>query len=203
VKLTVAAALVSGLLAAGGQTLPPHQPEDLNLERVEHGQIPEPGGAMVSYRIRLLPLAAFPELPPAVLAQLGHRRCMIPQSFEAQAPENVIEGSFQAPGSADWAALCSAGGSTTLYVFLAGQFDQPIALRSQADTAWLGTEPGGSIYGSAWGIAVLRAASLRASRQIHGAASFDHDGIEDARLEHGVTVRYLDQGKWLALQSPE
>jgi hypothetical protein len=203
-NLAAVAALMFGLIAAGWQSSPLHPVplppvQDTNTERVERGEVQSPNGDSVRYRIRLLPIASFPDLPAPVGEQLNRRQCMIPQSFEAQAPENVIHGSFRTAGSDDWAALCSVNGSTTLYVFLGGQFDAPIALRSQPDTAWLGAEPGASIFGSGWGIAVRSAATLRASRQMHGAADFDHDGIEDARLERSATVRYWEDGKWLAI----
>lgn len=201
----VAAALLTGLLAAelpaaGGQAASQNPSvNSTNTEQVEQGQLQSDGGDILAYRIRLLPVSSFPDLPAPIAAQLRSRRCMIPQTFEAQAPENVIQGAFRAKGSSDWAVLCSAAGTTTLYVFFAGQFDAPVALRSQPDTAWLGADPGNSTFGSAWGIAARSAANLRASRQLHGAADFDHDGIEDARLEHAPTVRYFQDGHWLAL----
>jgi hypothetical protein len=195
-NLAVAAALFAGLFAAGWQAASPSPPD---TEQIEQGKLQSRGGNVIAYRIRLLPISSFPGLPPAVAAQLRSRHCMIPQTFEAQAPENVIQGAFRAPGSSDWAVLCSVDGSTTLYAFLGRQFDAPLALRNQPDTAWLDADPGSSTYGSAWGIAVRSAADLRASRQIHGAAVFDHDGIEDARLEHSATVRYCQNGRWLAL----
>jgi hypothetical protein len=195
------AALLSGLLAAGAQAASPGPP---NTEQIEEGRFQQMRsldvlGDVVHYRIRLLPVSSFPDLPEPVAAQLRGRGCMIPQTFEAQAPENVVHGSFRAAGSTDWAVLCSVSGSTTLYVFLGGQFDAPVALRSQPDTTWLGAEPGSKIYGSAWGIAVRSAANLRSTRQLHGTAIFDHDGIEDARLENSASVRYLQDGRWLAL----
>jgi hypothetical protein len=199
-NLPVAAALLSGLFAAGWQAASPGPPPGFtNTERVEEGQIQSRSGDLITYRIRLLPVSSFPDLPASVAAQLRGRDCMIPQTFEAQAPENVIRGAFRSAGASDWAVLCSVEGSTTLYVFLAGQFDAPLALRSQPDTEWLGADPGSPIFGSAWGIAVRAAGNLRASRQLHGLASFDHDGIEDARLERSATVRYLQDGRWLAL----
>jgi hypothetical protein len=200
----VAAALLSGLFAAGWQAASSGQALNAqDTEKIERGELHSPGGDAISYRIRLLPVASFPDLPAAVAAQLRSRRCMVPQTFEAQAPENVIEGAFRAAGSSDWAVLCSVEGSTTLYVFLAGQFETPVALRSQPDTAWLGSEPGSSVFGSAWGISARSAANLRSSRQLHGNAVFDHDGIEDARLEHSATIRYDDNGRWLALGGPQ
>lgn len=168
------------------------------MERSEHGDLHIAGGDVVTYRIRLLPVASFPNLPAAVAADLRRRGCMIPQTFEAQQPENVIEGAFQQAGSRDWAALCSVSGSTTLYVFFAGAFDKPSALRTQSDTAWLGAEPGSSVFGSAWGIATRSAAYLRTARSLHDDANFDHDGIEDARLERSETIRYWQQSRWLA-----
>jgi hypothetical protein len=199
-NLAVAVALLPGLFAAGRQAASPNPTTAFtNTEQIEQGQLQSRGGDVISYRIRLLPVASFPDLPPAIAAQLRNRRCMIPQTFEAQAPENVIQGAFRAPGSSDWAVLCSVAGTTTLYVFLAGQFDAPVALRSQPDTAWLDADPGSSTFGSAWGIAVRTATNLRASHQLHGTAVFDHDGIEDARLEHSSTVRYCQDGRWLAL----
>jgi hypothetical protein len=195
----VAAALFAGLLVAGQRTAPSNFIPAANAESVESGEVSSSTGERQPYRIRLLPIASFPDLPDAIVTQLTNRGCMIPQSFEAQRPENVIHGSFRAPGSSDWAALCSVDGRTTLYVFFGGQFDAPFAVRSQPDTAWLGAEPGNSTFGSAWGIAVNASDTLRSSRQFHGAASFDHDAIDDARLEHSSTVRYWDAGKWIEI----
>lgn len=170
-----------------------------NTERLESGELRSPSGAILHYRIRLLPLASFPALPPAVAAQLSRRRCMIPQTFEARQPENVIHGDFRAPGSGDWAALCSVSGSTTLYVFFSSQFDSPIALRTQPDTLWLGAEPGSLVDGSAWGIATLTLAQLRSSPQLRLAPSLDHDAIDDAHLEHSDVLRYFQSGSWTTL----
>ncbi|HEX3986839.1 MAG TPA: hypothetical protein VHX13_09550 [Acidobacteriaceae bacterium] len=197
------AGLLAGVLLAGGQTAPqgPSAPSSGFTERIESGQIASPSGAPVYYRIRLLPLSSFPALPEEVAAQLSRRQCMIPQTFEAKQPENVIHGAFHAPGSGDWAALCSAGGTTTLYVFFAAQLDNPIALRSQPDTAWLGADPGESVLGSAWGIATRTADQLRSSPEWRHLLTIDHDAIDDARLERSLTIRYDQEGKWLALDA--
>ncbi len=193
------AALFFGLLQ---NAPPPLQPNPTgNTERIEAGHLTAPGGDVLDYRIRLLPLASFPELPAPVVAQLSQRACLIPQTFEAQAPENVIRGAFRTSGSDDWAALCSAAGVTTLYVFFGGQYDAPIALRAQPDTVWLGTEPGNSVFSSAWGISLRRATELRSSPQFRRLAHPDHDGIEDARLERSSTIHYYEGGKWIVLDS--
>jgi len=195
--------LLAALLVTGGQIAPLIPPaaqnSPANAERIESGEVHAANGEAIAYRIRLLPIASFPDLPTPVAAELGRRQCMIPQSFEARQPENVIHGSFHATGSGDWAALCSSAGSTTLYVFFAGEFESPVALRSQPDFAWLGREPGSSVSGSSWGIAVRSAAELRASPELRHAATIDHDAIDDARLERSTTVRYYRAGKWIAL----
>ncbi|MGA8111696.1 MAG: hypothetical protein WB974_19810 [Acidobacteriaceae bacterium] len=197
--LALAALLLASALLAAPRLLPA---QNSPAERVESGEVHSPQGNLLHYRIRLLPLASFPVLPAPVLAQLSRRQCMIPQTFEAQQPENVIHGAFRDAGSSDWAALCSSSGSTTLYVFFAGLLDAPLSLRSQPDTAWLGAEPGSSIYGSAWGISSLSLAGLRASPQLLSAATLDHDAIDDAHLEHADTLRYFQAGKWLVLNPP-
>jgi hypothetical protein len=124
---------------------------------------------------------------------------MIPQTYEAKQPENVIHGAFHAAGSDDWAALCSVEGTTTLYVFPAGQFDAPTALRSQPDSAWLGADPGETVFGSAWGIAARTAQQLRSSPEWRHLLTIDHDAIDDAHLERTLTIHYDQGGKWLTL----
>lgn len=191
--------LLAGYVAAA-QNAPAHSAA---LERIESGQARSADGAVENYRIRLLPVESFPALPASVADWLRRRGCMIPQSFEAQEPENVIEGAFRAPYSEDWAALCSVSGTTTLYVFFAGQFSAPVAIRSQPDDLWLGHEPGSSVYGSAWGVSTRTADDLRASTQIRPAFLIDHDAIEDADLERSLTLRYLTAGTWQILFSED
>jgi hypothetical protein len=197
----VVAGMLAGVLLATGQTAPPASsaPSSDSAARIESGQIASPDGTPVFYRIRLLPLSSFPALPDEVVDQLSHRHCMIPQTYEAKQPENVIQGAFHAPGASDWAALCSADGTTTLYVFFEGQLDTPTALRSQPDTAWLGADPGESVLGSAWGIGVRTAEQLRSSPEFRRLLPTVHDAIDDARLERALTVHYDQGGKWLTV----
>jgi hypothetical protein len=198
----VIAGLLAALLTAPLSIAPGPQASQIpepNGERIETGQAQTPGGATVTYRIRLLPIASFPDLPAPIAAELGRRQCMIPQSFEAKEPENVIQGAFRTAGSSDWAALCSTQGSTTLFVFFAGQSEPPVALRTQSDAAWIGAEPGSTLYGSSWGIAVRSATELRAEPQLRRGVGIDHDAIDDARLERSLIVHYFQAGRWLNL----
>jgi hypothetical protein len=141
------------------------------------------------YRIRLLPVSSFPQLPPGVALQLLKKGCLIPQTYEAHEPENVIHGSFEKKGSNDWAALCSVNRITTLYVFFQSALDHPISLRHQPDNEWLGVE-WSLDYGSAWGIA------RRPPHLIQPKGTADHDGIDDAFVEKSTTVHYFENGHW-------
>ena len=175
-----------------------------SIEQIESGRVRLPSGAEVVYRIRLLPLSSFPGLPPAVVAQLDQRKCMVPQTYEAHAPENVFHGALERKGSDDWAVLCSVNGITTLYVFFQSQFTAPIALRHQRDTEWLGSEVLG-VYGSAWGIALRRPSQFPIARSSAFAnrSNLDHDGIEDAFVEKSSATHYFQDGSWITLESPD
>jgi hypothetical protein len=180
------------LAATGAPQSPPTA--DTPSEKIETGRIRLSSGAEVVYRIRLLPLSSFPALPSAVSAALQQKGCMVPQTYEARAPENVIHGAFERKGSDDWAVLCSVDGSTTLYVFFQSEFATPIALRHQRDTEWLGAEIAG-LYGSAWGIA------RRHPSQSNHHNNVDHDVIEDAFLEKSATLHSFQNGSWMVLDA--
>jgi hypothetical protein len=172
-------------------------PPDL-AEQIEAGRTRLPGGAEVVYRIRLLPVASFPSLPAGIAGQLREKDCMVPQTYAAREPENVIRGAFEKRGSDDWAVLCSMNGTTSLYVFFQSQPDQPIMLRRQRDAEWLGAEVVGQ-YGSAWGISTRNPSQIRSSNPGRHAETIDHAGIEDAFVEHSASIHYFRDGGWVTL----
>lgn len=163
-------------------------------EQAETGFAIIEGHARVPYHIRLLPVSSFPQLPSQVAQKLDAMGCMLPQTYAAREPENVISGSFERKGSSDWAVLCSIHGVTTLYAFFQSDLTHPIVLRHQPDTLWLGKE-WGEDYGSAWGIVVRPANLMR--RSDHA----DHDGIEDDYLDQSSVVHYFKEGQWTTLDS--
>lgn len=170
-------------------------------EQIETGRVRIPSGADVVYRIRLLPLTSFPALPSVVAEQLEKRRCMVPQTYEARAPENVVHASLERKGSSDWAVLCSVNGATTLYVFFQSEPGSPIALRQQRDTEWLGSEVL-SAYGSAWGIARRSPSQIRQARgPAASRVDVDHDALEDAFIERSSTTHYFQDGSWITLEN--
>jgi hypothetical protein len=169
-------------------------------EHIEAGRARLSSGAEVVYRIRLLPPASFPSLPATIASQLQQKNCLVPQTYEARRPENVIHGAFEEQGSDDWAVLCSINGATTLYVFFKSKPAEPIVLRHQRDAEWLGSEVIGE-YGSAWGISTLKPSQIRAAKLGRGMGVIDHDGIEDAFVERSSSIHYFRNGEWATLQS--
>lgn len=165
-----------------------------NTEQVETGSADVGGQSHVPYRIRLMPVSSFPKLPVEVARKLDAMGCMIPQTYAARQPENVISGAFEKKGSTDWAVLCSIHGLTTLYVFFQSDWAHPIALRHQADNLWLGKE-WGQDHGSAWGIATRPARLMRHEDRA------DHDGIEDSFVDQSSRVHYFKEGHWVTLDS--
>jgi hypothetical protein len=189
---------VLAVMAWPQSTAPSAPAPDNSVERLETGHSRVSGGSEVAFRIRLLPVASFPSLPPSVAVQLRQKNCMVPQSFEARQPENVIRGAFERKGSDDWAALCSTHGETTLYLFFQSHPGDAMALRHQADAEWLGAEFAGH-YGSAWGISIRLPSQIH-SPKLHGGMA-DHSGIEDSYLEHSSTVHYFHEGEWVTLET--
>jgi hypothetical protein len=200
--LCAATAAMAALMAAAVASPSFEQPDSaVTTEQIETGRMRLPNGHEVVYRIRLLPLASYPALPATVAEQLQQRRCMVPQTYEARAPENVVHAALERKGSSDWAVLCSVDGASTLYVFFQSQPGNPIVLRQQRDTEWLGSQVLGA-YGSAWGIARRGATQIRQSRgpgtkRIEA----DHDGIEDAFVDNSSTTHYFQDGSWITLEN--
>ncbi|HEX3436433.1 MAG TPA: hypothetical protein VHT24_06660 [Pseudacidobacterium sp.] len=170
-----------------------------DTEQTETGQIQTAQG-MRGYKIRLLPVASFPNLPQNIAAQLSLLHCMIPQTFEAHRPENVIHGAFERRGSSDWAALCSHDGSIDLLAFFQSSPEKPFTLVTHRATERMGAETPSSMMGSAWGISTIPLEGLMHTPGIHEHGPFDHDGIEDDYVERSSTVRYYRNGSWLALE---
>ena len=62
----------------------------------------------------ICPVSSFPELPAEGQDLLNQRGCMIPQTYAAHHPENVVHASLERAGSSDWAVLCSTKGKVPL-----------------------------------------------------------------------------------------
>jgi hypothetical protein len=156
-----------------------------------------------SFAFRLLPPATFTELPAPVRKDLEKRHCMIPQSYEARSPENVIHGAFREKGPTDWAALCSQNGTTTLLVYWSDSGSAPAELAVQTDTDTADPHDEANLLGYARGIDVASPNAINEILVNKPYGPFDHDGIKDAHIEKSSVIHYFKNGTWMVLQASE
>lgn len=185
---------------------PPSQAQQTTTLRLNtSGQITLQGRS-TAYFIRHLPVASFPQLPAPVAAELARRGCLIPQTYEAHGPENVIEGSFERHGSSDWAVLCSAHGMASLLVFFASRpAAEPFVLASSPETERLQPHPPDAGLGFNWSI------SAASPADVHDAQAgldprppaIDHDALADSTLDHDTVYHFYAKGAWTLLDMPQ
>jgi len=156
-------------------------------------------GRATPYRIRNLPVSSFPDLPSAIAAALTRRGCIIPQTYEAKRPENVIHASLERSGSNDWAVLCSTEGHIALLVFFAnGSPDSPAILTTSSWQRHLSPHGATGELGFDWGI------DPASPRRIHDAQAAmphrppapDHDAIADTTIDRGTVYHLYRNGAW-------
>jgi hypothetical protein len=174
-------------------------PQQMN----ESGHVPV-GSHSVPYLIRRLPLNAFPQLPDVVVAVLKQRGCLIPQTFDAHQPENVVHASFERPGSQDWAILCSAQGTVSLLVFFASAPEKPVTLASMLETERLQDHDLTGTLGFNWCI------DPASPQRVHDAQiglsrrppPVDHDALADSVVDTRTVYHFFSKGKWSLLDMP-
>jgi hypothetical protein len=214
VSLLAALTLLSCGQICRSQAAPQHPGPGSSLNT--SGQLARAGHS-VPYLIRRLPVSSFPDLPEAVQAELGRRGCLIPQTYEAHEPENVVHGSFERPGSSDWAVLCSAGGTVSLLVFFGSRLDrhfdrhsgrhadqEPFVLASAPETERLQPHPPASALGFNWAI------DSASPRQVHDAQAgleprppaIDHDALADSTIDNRTVYHFYANDAWTLLDTP-
>jgi len=149
---------------------------------------------------RLAP-SVYARLPAAVLADLKHRGCTIPQLWSDTVPGNVVSGHFRKAGQFDWAVLCSINRISRILVYWAGQADSVAELAVSPDKDFL-QGVGADRIGYSRAIGVASAEVIRQNYQWYGGTEppqLDHEGIEDAFVEKASVVWYWYEGKWLRL----
>ena len=162
-------------------------------------------GRSTPYLIRHLPVSAFPQLPAAVESALTERGCLIPQTYQAHHPENVIQASFEHHGSSDWAVLCSVRGTVSLLVFFGGKPAQPSVLASAPETERLASEPATGVLGLNWGIdpaspEQVREAQLNMRRR---PPRVDHDAVADTIIDQVTVFHYYSISNWTVLDTQD
>jgi hypothetical protein len=173
---------------------------------VESGQIVVDGHS-TPYLIHHLPVSSFPLLPAAIQESLNRRGCLIPQTYEAYHPENVVHASLERAGSSDWAVLCSADGTVSLLGFFGSRSAsaQPLVLASAPETERLQTHDPSGVLGFNWGI------DPASPQQVHEAqagleqrpARIDHDALADSIVERHTVYHFFAKNVWTLLEMPD
>lgn len=165
-------------------------------------------GRSLPYLIRRLPIDSFPGVPAPIQAELNRRGCLIPQTYEAHRPENVVHASLEAPGSSDWAVLCSAKGMVSLLVFFTGDSATSLAstfvLASAPETERLQAHGTGDVLGFNWGI------DAASQQQVHDAQAglsrrpprIDHDALADSTIDQRTIYHFYAKNAWTLLDMP-
>jgi hypothetical protein len=196
------ALLALGTARAGGQNASPsdHQIPPLT----ERGEV-EVGGVKKPFVIRRLPVSSFPSLPNEVQEQLNERGCMIPQTYQAHRPENVVHASLERAGSSDWAVLCAARGTVSLLVFFGSALDKPMQLVSAPETERLETHDPTGVLGFNWGIDPASPGRVHDAQagMDHRPPLGDHDALGDSVIDQHTVYRYYTGGMWVQLDMPD
>ena len=171
-------------------------------------QLTESGHILVAghptpYLIRHLPVSSFPELPAGVQALLNRRGCMIPQTYEAHHPENVVHASLEQAGSSDWAVLCSAQGTVSLLVFFSSAPAHPAVLASAPETQRLQSHDPTGILGFNWGIDPASPETVHEAQfgMRHPPPRLDHDALADSVIDRQTIYRAYAKGAWTVIDT--
>jgi hypothetical protein len=200
--LLTAAALATATASVRSQRASP-APEQSPSQLTESGQIVLAGRA-TPYLIRHLPVSSYPELPSTVVGFLNRRSCLIPQTYEAHRPENVVHASLERAGSSDWAVLCSAQGTVSLLVFFSDTPAQFAVLASSPETVHLEVHDATGVLGFNWGI------DPASPEQIHQAQSgmehrpplIDHDALADSVVDRRTIYHFYAKSAWTLVDLP-
>jgi len=189
------AALATACLQARGQ--------GVDAQWNESGRI-EAGGHAMPYIIRHLPVSSFPQLPLAVQEELNRRGCLVPQTYEARGPENVVSASLERRGSTDWAVLCSSHGTVSLLVFFADSAE-PTVLATGRETARLQQDGASGVMGFDWGISAATPQQVREAQagMRRKPPLLDHDALADSLIDQTTVYHYYSGGKWVVVETSD
>jgi hypothetical protein len=203
-KLISVASIALGTLTAAGQSAGFSQPQTHASQLNESGQVLF-SGRSTPYLIRRLPVSSFPDLPDPVQENLNQRGCLIPQTYEAHQPENVIRARFERPGSLDWAVLCSVQGTVSLLVFFSSSPDKPFVLASAPETQRLQAHGSSATLGFNWGIDPATPNQVHQAQAglAHPAQWVDHDAVADSVVDHRTVYHFYAKDAWSLLEMPQ
>lgn len=171
----------------------------------ESGQVVVDGRSL-PYLIHRLPVNAFPDLPGTIVDELNRRQCLIPQSYEAHHPENVVHASLERAGSSDWAVLCSTEGRVSLLVFFGdAPAARPSVLGMADEKERLQRHESSGVLGFNWAI------EPASPQTVHEAQSAmekrpprpDHDALADITLDRTTLYRFFKKGSWTVIDTSD
>jgi len=203
--------LLGGLLCACSlapiqlQTQTPSQPQAQHPTPLnESGQIIVAGHS-ASYLIRHLPVNSFPGLPKELIGLLNRRNCLIPQTYEAHHPENVVHASLERAGSSDWAVLCSSRGTVSLLVYFSSAPDELLVLAAAPETERLQAHDSTGVLGFNWGIDPATPQQIRQaqSNMDPRPALADHDALIDSVIDRHTVYHFYLKNAWTVLEMPD
>lgn len=162
-------------------------------------------GRSTPYLIRHLPVSSFPSLPEKLAAQLNRRGCLIPQTYEAHRPENVIHASLERAGSSDWAVLCSERGAVSLLVYFSSEPTHLMTLAAAPETERLQAHDPSGILGFNWGIDPASPEKIHQAQSgmEHHPAFTDHDALADSLVDHRTIYHFYLKNTWTVLDIPQ
>jgi hypothetical protein len=162
-------------------------------------------GHTTPYRIRHLPISSFPGLPNELVVLLTQRGCLIPQTYEAHRPENVIHASLERPGSSDWAVLCSERGTVSLLVFFSSAPANLYVLSAAPETERLQPHDPTGVLGFNWGIDPASPEQIRQAQAglVYHPARLDHDALADSVVESRTVYHFYSKNAWTILEMPD
>lgn len=181
------------------------QPRDTDPTQLnEFGQITVDGHS-TPYRIRRLPVSSFPDLPEPLADLLVQRGCLIPQTYQAHHPENVVRASLERPGSSDWAVLCSAHGTVTLLISFSSAPENLLTLASAPETALLQPHDSTGILGFDWGIDPASPERVREARSgmEHHPPILNHDALAESVINQRTVYHFYFKNEWTVLEMPD
>jgi hypothetical protein len=191
----------AGSVSAGIATSGMSQREVSGL--LETGYV-EVQGRETQFLIRHLPVSSFPQLPASVQNLLNLRGCLIPQTYEAHQPENVIEASLERRGSKDWAVLCSEHGTVSLMVFF-GDGASPAVLARARETERLQAHGADGVLGFDWGIDAVSPEQVHEAQigMRHLPARLDHDALADSVIDQTTVYHYYAGSAWTVVETQD
>jgi hypothetical protein len=195
--------LLGGLFCACA-LLPAQHQQQVPVPLNESGQIIV-AGRSTPYLIRRLPVSSFSGLPEELATLLNRRGCLIPQTYEAHHPENVVHASFERAGSSDWAVLCSEQGTVSLLVFFSSAPAKLLVLAAAPETERLQAHDASGVLGFNWGIDPASPEQIRTAQigMEPRPERLNHDALADTIVERRTVYHYYSKSSWTMLEMPD